>query len=184
MATAVPLPAGYASAPAAAAVALPTVTAPERAPPPSASAAPLEAAPPPPPPQPPALASFLAPTATAVGSSAGSGSGASPPKTTFEGALAGEHVVEQVKSCSLLVQNPFCEVAGRLQMTPYRLKFMIPKGSLRTSHQRSGFRVSFGASNGAIKYTTRAPTKNMVFVPPRTGSQEMSWKDTPAIRGL
>ena len=182
MATAVPLPAGYASAPAAAAVALPTVTAPERAPPPSASAAPLEA--PPPPPQPPALASFLAPTATAVGSSAGSGSGASPPKTTFEGALAGEHVVEQVKSCSLLVQNPFCEVAGRLQMTPYRLKFMIPKGSLRTSHQRSGFRVSFGASNGAIKYTTRAPTKNMVFVPPRTGSQEMSWKDTPAIRGL
>ncbi|CAE7237007.1 unnamed protein product [Symbiodinium sp. KB8] len=79
----------------------------------------------------------------------GTCSGASPPRPTFEGTLAGEHVVEQVKSCSLLVQNPFCEVAGRLQMTPYRLKFMIPKGSLRKELQwmreAKYFDVPFGA---------------------------------------
>ena len=132
VATAVPLPAGYASAPAAAAVAVATtVTAPEKA---AASASAVPA--PPVEPAPPALASFLAPATAATGSSAGSG--ASPPRPTFEGTLAGEHVVEQVKSCSLLVQNPFCEVAGRLQMTPYRLKFMIPKGSLRTWARAAG----------------------------------------------
>lgn len=50
---------------------------------------------------------------------------------TFDDILLGEKVVEQVKSCHLLVQNPFCEVAGRLLITPYRFRFVTPKGSLR-----------------------------------------------------
>ncbi|CAE7819230.1 MTMR2, partial [Symbiodinium sp. CCMP2456] len=161
VATAVPLPAGYASAPAAVAVAT-TVTAPEKAAP-SASAvpaAPAEAVPP------PALASFLAPAAT-VATSSSPGSGASPPRPTFEGTLAGEHVVEQVKSCSLLVQNPFCEVAGRLQMTPYRLKFMIPKGSLRKELQwmreAKYFDVPFGAVESAKEETSTSTAGQTVY---------------------
>jgi len=50
---------------------------------------------------------------------------------SFDDILPGEKVVEQVKSCHLQVQNPFCEVAGRLLITPYRLRFVTPKGSLR-----------------------------------------------------
>eukprot|EP00931_Biecheleriopsis_adriatica_P066747 TRINITY_DN41035_c0_g1_i1.p1 TRINITY_DN41035_c0_g1~~TRINITY_DN41035_c0_g1_i1.p1 ORF type:complete len:749 (+),score=147.60 TRINITY_DN41035_c0_g1_i1:43-2289(+) len=51
--------------------------------------------------------------------------------SVFSDMLAGERVVEQVKVCHLLISNPFCEIAGRLLVTPYRLKFVTPKGTLR-----------------------------------------------------
>eukprot|EP00435_Cladocopium_sp_Y103_P044140 s1190_g12.t1 len=37
---------------------------------------------------------------------------------TFPGLLAGEKVVQAVKSCALQVQSPFCEVPGRICITP------------------------------------------------------------------
>lgn len=54
---------------------------------------------------------------------------------TFPGLLAGEKVVQAVKSCALQVQSPFCEVPGRICITPFRLKFMTPKGGLRKDLQ-------------------------------------------------
>mmetsp|Transcript_74424 Transcript_74424/g.150480 ORF Transcript_74424/g.150480 Transcript_74424/m.150480 type:complete len:752 (-) Transcript_74424:51-2306(-) len=54
---------------------------------------------------------------------------------TFPGILAGEKVVQAVKSCALQVQSPFCEVPGRICITPFRLKFMTPKGGLRKDLQ-------------------------------------------------
>lgn len=57
-----------------------------------------------------------------------------PPKAQsgapFEDMLPGEKVSFMV-SCFLMVTNPLCEVAGRLLVTNYRMKFQTPKGSLR-----------------------------------------------------
>lgn len=50
---------------------------------------------------------------------------------SFEGMQVGEKVHVTVKRCFLMVNNPMCEVPGRLLATNYRLKFQTQKGALR-----------------------------------------------------
>lgn len=49
----------------------------------------------------------------------------------FDGMLPGEKVHHTVKQAFLISTNPFCEISGRLLVTNYRLKFQVPKGTLR-----------------------------------------------------
>jgi len=50
---------------------------------------------------------------------------------TFDGMLAGEVVHHVLQRCFLLTTSPLCESPGRLVVTNFRLKFQVPKGSLR-----------------------------------------------------
>jgi len=49
----------------------------------------------------------------------------------FEGMVPGEKVNHSAKNAYFLSTNPFCETPGRLLVTNYRLKFQVPKGTLR-----------------------------------------------------
>jgi len=50
---------------------------------------------------------------------------------SFDDILVAEKVHVAVKNCHIIMNNPFCEVRGRLLATNYRLKFQTPKGTLR-----------------------------------------------------
>merc|ERR1719433_1618527 len=49
----------------------------------------------------------------------------------FDDMLAGETVHHAVHRAFLLNTKPLCEVQGRLLVTNYRIRFQVPKGSLR-----------------------------------------------------
>eukprot|EP00927_Polykrikos_kofoidii_P078649 TRINITY_DN75456_c0_g1_i1.p1 TRINITY_DN75456_c0_g1~~TRINITY_DN75456_c0_g1_i1.p1 ORF type:complete len:771 (+),score=148.59 TRINITY_DN75456_c0_g1_i1:62-2314(+) len=57
--------------------------------------------------------------------------GKSSNTTSFEDMLENEKVFVTVKKCFLQCMAPFCEIQGRLLVTNFRLKFQVPRGTLR-----------------------------------------------------
>eukprot|EP00928_Gymnodinium_smaydae_P011244 TRINITY_DN14174_c0_g1_i3.p1 TRINITY_DN14174_c0_g1~~TRINITY_DN14174_c0_g1_i3.p1 ORF type:complete len:875 (+),score=169.74 TRINITY_DN14174_c0_g1_i3:347-2626(+) len=60
---------------------------------------------------------------------------------SFDGLLAGEKVHYAFMQAHLMTTNPFCETAGRLLVTNYRVKFQVPKGTL---HEELGWLLERG----------------------------------------
>ncbi|CAK0794022.1 unnamed protein product [Prorocentrum cordatum] len=76
---------------------------------------------------------------------------ASVPGVTFENALAGEVTHYVAKKVCLLTNNPFCETGGRLLVTNFRLKFQVPKGTMREELQWMQERKVLDVPHGAVE---------------------------------
>eukprot|EP00929_Paragymnodinium_shiwhaense_P102213 TRINITY_DN65409_c0_g1_i1.p1 TRINITY_DN65409_c0_g1~~TRINITY_DN65409_c0_g1_i1.p1 ORF type:complete len:901 (+),score=109.13 TRINITY_DN65409_c0_g1_i1:69-2705(+) len=87
------------------------------------------------------LSSFLTTGSSANGWLVATPSPSERPRTNFSDSAAlqlnfpdllpGEKVYHAVKEGVLLTYSPFCETNGRLLVTNYRLRFQVPKGTLR-----------------------------------------------------